>query len=72
MAMTFHGTGSVWDVQRHRFLRFVNGSYTAQDEHEEAVLASFPHDPVREPIIQPHVEEIPEGEKPKRGRPKNA
>lgn len=74
MAMTFHGTGSVWHPERHRFLRFVGGAYSTADAAEIALLKAggYKHDPERAeaPAI---VEDPPEREdKPKRGRPKNA
>ena len=72
MAMTFHGTGSVWHPERHRFLRFVGGAYSTADAAEIALLKAggYKHDPGQE---VPAVEDPPEREdKPRRGRPKNA
>lgn len=83
MAMTFHGSGSVWFPERHSFLRFVGGEYIASDDAEIALLiaAGFRREympdkvnteSIPDKVEQEIIESAPERVTSKRGRPKNA
>lgn len=83
--VVFHGSGSVFDPVKRKFLHFVNGIYETQDAREIALLAkTFSHNcgevKRNETVIaktipeEVYPESIPDevNDKPKRGRKPNA